>query len=65
MLVAVAYEYGFELCLGSSDQLGIECSAGADPGSLETFGMPREEAMPVDHAGYGRHDGCCVCSALE
>lgn len=19
----------------------------------------------MDHAGYGRHDGCCSCSALE
>jgi hypothetical protein len=63
LLVAVAYEYGFELCLGSSGQLGIDCLAGAGPSSLETLGMPREEAMPLDHAWYGRHDGCCSCSA--
>jgi hypothetical protein len=56
VLGSVSYEYGFELCLRAASKLRVQSLGGPLDGSLEALDMPREEAMPMHHAGYGRHD---------
>jgi hypothetical protein len=56
VLGRVSYEYGFELCLRAASKLRVQSLGCSLDGSLEALDMPREEAVPMHHAGYGRHD---------
>jgi hypothetical protein len=42
--------------LRATCKLRVQSLGGPLDGSLEALDMPREEAMPMHHAGYGRHD---------